>query len=357
MKIKNAYLLFLIVLSVGIHIFSKNESLVETRYSNSIYPFLSVNLRSISGFVSFSIGDVFYFLLAVLLILFLVKLIKSLFLFSKQRHELKKNIWRTSFIILFIYIIFNFFWGINYNRQGIAAQLELKSDQYDSVQLLKINHLLLEKVNAIKDTLIRNPASVNDNVMLFSIAEEAYRAAALKYGFMNYENPSVKPSLWGWLGNYVGFTGYYNPFTGEAQINNTVPVFLRPFITCHEIAHQLGYAKENEANFVAYLAAKNSNNNSLKYSAYLELFMYANRTLFILDSSSSMRLRNKLSNSVKRDLMQWKTFIKSHENIVEPVISKLYGFFLEKNRQPMGIMTYDEVIGLLINYYEKTGEL
>ncbi len=357
MKNKNAYLLFLIVLSVGIHIFSKNEGLVETRYSNSIYPFLSVNLRRISGFVSFSIGDVFYFILAVLLILFLAKLIKSIFLFSKQRHELKKNIWRAAFIIFSIYIIFNLFWGINYNRQGIAAQLDLKSDQYDSVQLLKINQLLLEKVNAIKDTLIRNSASINDNAMLFSIVEEAYQASALKYGFMNYANPSVKPSLWGWLGNYVGFTGYYNPFTGEAQVNTTVPVFLRPFITCHEIAHQLGYAKENEANFVAYLAAKNSNNNALQYSAYLELFMYANRTLFILDSSSSMRLRNKLSDTVKRDLMQWKAFIKSHENFVEPLISKLYGFFLEKNRQPRGILTYDEVTGLLINYYEKTGVL
>ncbi len=64
--------------------------------------------------------------------------------------------------------------------------------------------------------------------------------------------------MYSYLGNYLGFTGYYNPFTGEAQVNTTVPLFVQPFTTCHEIGHQLGYAKENEANFAGYLAAKSS---------------------------------------------------------------------------------------------------
>jgi hypothetical protein len=82
------------------------------------------------------------------------------------------------------------------------------------------------------------------------------------------------------LGNYTGFTCYYNPFTGEAQLNTTIPRFLQPFIACHEVAHQLGYAKENEASFVGYLAAKGSGNALLQYSTYLDIFMHANRNLF-----------------------------------------------------------------------------
>jgi hypothetical protein len=79
--------------------------------------------------------------------------------------------------------------------------------------------------------------------------------------------------LWGWLGNYVGFTGYYNPFTGEAQVNTTVPKFLQPFTASHEVAHQLGYAKEMEANFVGYLAASHSTDTLFRYSVYLDLFL------------------------------------------------------------------------------------
>ncbi len=48
----------------------------------------------------------------------------------------------------------------------------------------------------------------------------------------------------------LGVTGYLNPFTNEAQVNTTVPAFLQPFMTCHEIAHQLGFAPEEDANFV-----------------------------------------------------------------------------------------------------------
>ena len=94
--------------------------------------------------------------------------------------------------------------------------------------------------------------------------------------------------MWGWLGNYSGFTGYYNPFTGESQVNSTVPVFTIPYTACHEVAHQLGYAKEMEANFAGYLAASTSDDNFFRYSVYLDLFRYANRNLFLLDCRGSV---------------------------------------------------------------------
>ena len=56
------------------------------------------------------------------------------------------------------------------------------------------------------------------------------------------------------------FLGYYNPFTGEAQVNTNVPAFVIPFTTCHEMAHQIGYASESEASFVGFLVIRNSNN-------------------------------------------------------------------------------------------------
>ena len=94
----------------------------------------------------------------------------------------------------------------------------------------------------------------------------AYRYAAREHPALLYFYPSVKFSFYGYLANYLGFSGYYNPFTGEAQVNTTVPRFVQPFTTCHEIGHQLGYAKEKEANFCGFLATKSSPDPAFRYS-------------------------------------------------------------------------------------------
>ena len=340
-----------------IHFYSQSESRVEVNYSNLVYPFIAGLLRSVFGFFSFSFGDILYLILFVWLVCFLVNFIKGLIYFKSRKIEIKHNFYKLLIMLLTVYTAFNLLWGINYNRKGIATQLQLKSGKYDSSQLKLINQLLLERVNASKDSILKNQLAFSVNHHSLEMAINAYGTASHKYSFLLYDHPVIKPSLWGWLGNYVGFTGYYNPFTGEAQVNTTVPAFLQPYIACHEIAHQLGYAKENEANFVGYLAAKNSNNYLLKYSAYLDLFMYANRSFYVFDSASAMHIRKQLSDSVKSDIEEWRNFNKTHENKIEPMITKLYGLFLQNNRQPMGMMTYDEVTGLLIHYYEKTGEL
>src|SRR6185369_11733527 len=101
---------------------------------------------------------------------------------------------------------------------------------------------------------------LNENKFLFNTAVAAYSNTCLENEFLDYRSSSIKPSMIGYIGNYLGFSGYYNPFSGEAQVNTTVPSYIKPFTTCHEIGHQLGYAKENEANFAGFLSAKSSNN-------------------------------------------------------------------------------------------------
>ena len=163
--------------------------------------------------------------------------------------------------------------------------------------------------------------------------------------------------MWGWLGNYTGFTGYYNPFTGEAQVNTTVPKFLHPFITCHEVAHQLGYAKENEANFVGFLAASLSQDTLLLYSAYLDMFTYSNRNLFWADTASAKAYAKMLEPAVKEDIMEWRTFNATHKSFLEPAVRWGYTKYLQQNNQPEGMLSYDAVTSFLVGYYKKYGRL
>ncbi len=256
-----------------------------------------------------------------------------------------------------VYIIFNIFWGINYNRKALAEQLNLHLSKKDTTDLKTIERLLLIKVNESKQVLIDQHTPYPANKELFRRAFVCYKQAEKLYPFLINKHRSVKRSMFGLLGNYFGFTGYYNPFTGEAQVNTRVPRFILPYTTSHEIAHQLGYAKEEEANFAGYLAATSSTDTLFHYSTYLDLFVYANRQLFFLDSAAAKSFTTQLLPEVKADIIEWRKFLNKYRNPLEPVIRWAYGNYLRANEQPKGMTSYDEVISDLIAFYKKYGRI
>jgi Protein of unknown function (DUF3810) len=346
----------LLVSCIAVNMYSSSAFRVENGFSLHFYPAFSKLLRSSFGWLQFSIGDFLYGGLVVFLLIKLFRLIR--FLFSKIRRanykaNIKPLLFSTFLFCSMVYLLFNIFWGINYNRVGIAAQLNLKIEKYSVDDLKKMNEILVEKINTSKQILVEKNIEYPTSKEMFLKTENAFISAEKKYPFLHYEKRSIKTSMWGWLGNYTGFLGYYNPFTGEAQVNTTVPKFTQPYTACHEVAHQLGYAKEMEANFVGYLAAAASTDTLFRYSVYTDLFTYANRTLYFADSTSSLEYRKKLSPEVIADFKERKKFNVAHKSFAAPIISYFYDKFLQSNEQPMGILSYDEVTAFIIAFYKK----
>ena len=359
MKYKKKWVLIvlLIVFAIAIHLFSASAARVEQYYSQGIYPFISGSLRYLFGWLPFSIGDILYGFVILWLIIKMVKMVKIAAQRKFDTSHFVTVLQQAVIFTLTVYIIFNVFWGINYNRKGISAQLGLALNKYSVTELKDLNDILLQKANASKTILLSNAPDLGRNKDVFNKAQEAYIELNKQYGFLNYRPASIKSSLWGWMGNYLGFMGYYNPFTGEGQVNTTIPKFLQPYTCCHEMAHQLGYAKENEANFVGYLAASSSKEPAFQYSVYLDLFLYANRNLYFADSAAARSCANELLPGIKEDLKDWRRFNERHKNPVEPIIRWGYGKYLENNQQPSGLLSYDEVTGFLIAYHKKFGKI
>lgn len=358
---KKAFWIFiLLVLIVIIKGFSCNAERVELWYSTRFFLSVTAFLRRIFGSFTFSFGDLLYAAAAGWII---YKTYRFFFFIirTKQKKEFvfktKHNLFSLVVIGCVIYIVFNLFWGINYNRKGIAWQLGLTEIKYSTAELKELNCMLIDKINNTKKSLVKNKTPYYSNKDLFTEVSKSYKILGHQYPYLAYEIPSIKSSMWGWFGNYAGFSGYYNPFTGEAQVNTNVPKFLQPFIACHEVAHQLGYAKEMEANFVGYLAAAASADTMFRYSVYLDLFIYANRNLYMVDSLSAGIYRKELTAAVRQDFEEWILFNKKHQNFLGPVVRWGYGIFLRNNEQPQGMLSYDEVTGFLIAYYKKYGKI
>ncbi len=123
------------------------------------------------------------------------------------------------------------------------------------------------------------------------------------------------------------------------------------------MGHQLGYASESEASFVGYLAATNSGNRLYNYSAYFDLFSYANRELSRWDTASAKNNFSRLSNHVKGDFYQLRDYLKNTKNPFEPLVKIFYDQYLKVNQQEKGMESYNQVVGWLIAYKKKHGTI
>jgi len=341
--------------ALAIKTFSFFPEAVEKYYSNGFYLFISRLLRILFGWIPFSLGDIGYTLLGLYLLFRLVRFGRR----SIQRRHTRAGLSAsaTGFVsaLLWIYVVFNLFWGLNYDRPDIATRMNLAAGPYSNNQLRTLMSAICFRLNQLDSSAHAVRPELQQHELLFRKAEDAYRVYAKHDDVYFYRSGSVKPSMFGLLGNYLGFMGYYNPFTGEAQVNTTVPVFEQPFTTCHEMAHQLGCAKEEEANFAGYLSGKSSPDAAFRYSVYIDLYLYAGSELYGRDSTLFVPFRESLHPSVREDLRELKAFSRRYKNPLEPVISRMYGSYLKANRQPQGINAYDEVVGLALAYFNKFG--
>ena len=348
----------ILIIIVFIKVATFYPSWIEKNYSRGIYRNISWLYRSIFGWLPFSVGDILYAAAGIFLSMNVIKLFKNLINRSFEKGNLKRTFTKAFFIVSTIYIYFNLSWGLNYNRPGIAEQLHLTVRKHSEQDLKLITDTLLKKVNECRVMLGNGKIKYKSYPEIFSQAQTAYRhSSAAGFSFLEYDTRSVKRSMYGKMGNVLGFLGYYNPSTGEAQLNLNMPRFLIPYITCHEIAHQLGYASESEANFVAYLAAVRSTDTLFHYSTYFDLFNYANRELYSKDSIAAKNNYTKLDPLVKNDMEELREYLRKSDNAIEPIIRIFYDRYLKANQQSEGVKSYNDITGMLIAYLKKYGKI
>ena len=327
---------------------SRNPEFIETYYSRGLYPVLSGLYRSILGWIPFSVGDVIYVLLGILVIVYLVK--KRSLLFTQR---MLVNVF---LVISVAYFTFHLMWGLNYYRLPLADVFELE-ESFDlnalidvSGQLVGASNFLQEEISGDSVTGVSIP---NSRKEIFGMAKSGYDQLGEDHPSINYPRPSIKASGLSLLLSYMGYGGYINPFTLEGQVNRKLPTFRLPVVSAHEIAHQVGYSKENEANFLGYLAASSSPDAYARYSAATFGLGHCLAQLQVLDSTAFDSLVARMHPGVKRNFQESREFWESYQNPLEPVFKKTFDTFLKANRQEEGMASYSRVVGLLVAYHRE----
>jgi hypothetical protein len=343
---------------LGVSLAARQPNWVESQYSTGVYPAIGRILRSFTGIFPFSVGDVFYTILSIVLIIIFFRFVRQVWRKELKKQLLLKQVGRLVLICCWVYIGFYGIWGLNYYRAGIASQLNLQVDTcYDQTELKKLRCSLMEDMRRLRWVISKDTSLPEPKGDLFKQAEAAYAKAALVYPFLAYQQPAMKKSLFGALGKYGGYTGYYNPSSGEGQIRWNMPGLLKPFTICHEMAHQLGYASESEANFVAYLVCMASEDPYFQYSAVLDIFHYVTAELMLHDPEAYVLHPNlffgEVDTMVQRDRLAIRRFFLNEQNNIAPVVSSLYNQYLLANNQIRGVESYYDVVAWVLALRKK----
>lgn len=322
---------------------------VDRFYSNGLYPVISKLFRFTLGWLPFSFGDLLYSF-------GLIFIIRWLILNRKRIYKDTKN-WLIDVLgaISVIYIAFHLFWGLNYYRNPLHVNLNLQDD-YTTEQLVNVTKKLIKKSNAIHlqitklDTIkVVFPFTKTE---ILQQTQDSYQTLESTFPDLKYKPKSLKKSLLSVPLTYMGFSGYLNPLTNEAQVDYLIPAYKFPTTAAHEVAHQLGYAKENEANFIGFMATVSNDNIYFKYSGYTFGLRYCLNEIYRRNPDLYKSILPTINKGILKNYQESQDFWKAYKNPFEPIFKSTYTSYLKANNQVKGMDSYSYVVALLVNYLE-----
>ncbi|PTQ93213.1 uncharacterized protein DUF3810 [Mucilaginibacter yixingensis] len=345
---KTALILLAVILALVL--LMQSPSLTEQLYSNGIYHLFCWVLRPLTCIFPFSLGDVFYVVLILYIMVGIVHFFR--YLFTKRHAELRKLLLKGVVVFELAWLAFYCFWGMNYYRPAAAELLDLKDTSYRMEDVVKVTSLIIDSANACRAQLTPAELADKDNNFYNTSLVAVKNLSAISPKFQTIL-PRLKPSMISLIISYMGTSGYYNPFTSEAQINTLMPSFEKPFVACHELSHQTGWGREDEANFAGYLAGTQSNDKLLRYSSYyagIEEFM---RYLRLRDTIAHKVLVKRISPLVILDFKADSAHWAKYQGNASMVSGLFYDRFLKMNNQPHGLHTYNRMIRLTMAWYRR----
>jgi hypothetical protein len=252
------------------------------------------------------------------------------------------------------YFLFHFLWAFNYYREPLFEKMNINKE-YSDQDLVDFTLKLIAKTNEIQFKITQNKyakvVNSNSQEMIFNQTQNGYDQLAKQYPFFTYEIPSRKKSLFSLPLTYMGFGGYLNPFTNEAQVNDKLPMYGFPAVITHEMAHQMGYGSESECNFIGFLACIKNDNLYFQYAAYSNALRYCLTAQLKKNKATFEQLKKKINIGVLRNFQESEAFWKQYDTIIDQGFHVFYDQYLKANQQNEGIDSYSKFVDLLINYY------
>ncbi len=353
-KLRRLWLLLTFPASLALLLLASGQAGFAERYAEGVYPILSRAINAVTGLAPFSVGEILVYALIVFLAAAIVRFAIRMVLGKGRRGvvaaKFAVNFLCTIGILLFL---FTFDCGINYYRNTFAETCGLEVKASQKAELVHLCQDLASDSNSLRAGAKTDSQSVME-LRSRSFAENAQKARSAldglsgNYPLLRPGYSAPKPVLASLLMSRCNITGMFFPFTFEANVNTDVPEYTVPFTMCHELSHLRGFMREDEANFIAYLACRSSSDADFRYSGATMAFTYASNALFSADSNAAGRIYSGLSGGVRRDLQFNDEYWNRFKGPAADAATSVNNGYLKANSQKDGVQSYGRIVDLLL---------
>lgn len=333
------------------------SQLIEAGFSTKIYYWTIRPYSLLTGIFPFSLAELTVLFIIVLMAYRLSMAIKML---QNNPQDYLQGLlgkgaqWVVTCVV--IYLAFTFMWGLNYSRMTFAEISGLPVAPAEVEELTALALSLTERANELRDEVAEDHRGVmilsGDIPDMFGRAHLGYERAAATYPVLGGRYGSPKGVMLSPYWSYTGISGVYFPFTAEANINTHLPhsmlPSMLPFTTAHEMAHQRGFAREDEANYIAYFTSALHPDTDFQYSGVLQALTYTMNALYRVDVESWNEIRDEFSGGVRRDLIDLQEYRDRFQGPVRQASTRMNNTYLMANRQADGVYSYGRMVDLML---------
>ncbi len=350
--------IILAILSGIIHFISVINVDFAEFFNLKISTYFRILFAKITGIFPFSVAEILIIMLPVWVFILIFLAVR----YSKKERTARIRFLTSVFaLITFFYSSFVLTFATAYRGKSLEEKLQLERESVSSEEILNT----LEIINSELSVLVTSTEYESNgfSVMPYNFSElnkklnEAYESVSGKYDFINSFKSNAKQILLSGLMTYTHISGVYTFFSGEANVNVNYPDYVIPFTVAHEMAHQRGIAREDEANFIAFLVCIESDDLYIKYSAYFNVFEYLFSSLIKADIQMAKQFVEQVPREIFKEMDAYSEFFRKYDdNFVADVSDKVNNSYLISQGQTEGVKSYGLVTELTVAYYKSMGK-
>lgn len=345
-------LLIISLLWIGFYFLTRdNKQLMNAISRIAVRPWHR-GMGTLTAKVPFSLAE-WIILLAVLTVLaFIAQLIIHI---VRHRGGTALFRWAVTFlmVVALAFGLFSLWWGVFYYSDSFSEQAGLTDREISNEELAAVTEYFGSIANQYSVTVQRdkNGSYAVPRKSLFDRSADLYKGAEKQFPCLCAPPLRAKPVVFSKYMSWINYTGFFFPYTAEANLNVDCPTCLLGSTIAHELAHQRGVAREDEANFVGIMACMESGDPDFIYSAALLAYVYLGNELYTVDYNAWQTVYASLNGLVLQDLRDNNNYWKQYETKAADVSEKVYEVFLQTYGDDRGMRCYDACVDLLVIWY------
>jgi len=355
--IPSAVFFILALLSVGVHIFSMKSQAFADFFNMNVSSHIRAFTAHLTGGIPFSLAETIVLSSPLILALLIMVCVKVACVNDTggKKYASARYLVSLFSVAALEYSLFVCSFGAAYNSTTLDRKLGLERRDVSAEELYKSAEYMLSQCDTVLDEVTFAygaesimPYTLDEMVDLLNIA---YGRAADKYDFIPKLDENVKFIMASEPMTYTHISGVYTFFTGEANLNINFPEYSLPFTAAHEMSHQRGIARENEANFMAFLVCIESGDPYIRYSGYVNMYEYLANALYSANPDMYFELLATVDKRVYGEIRAYSRFFdKYRESVASDVSGAVNDTYLKLQGQSAGTKSYGLVVDLAVAY-------